>query len=261
MLDMDLPQMSSLSSRDFVDAFARGLAVLEVFAGGRVSLSVSQVAEATNMSRAAARRLLLTLRQLGYTDEQRGVFSLTPRVTRLGHAFLRSHVLATLGQYYSAEVAKSSNETSTVAILDDLEALSVSHSAIQRVFILNMSTGNRVPAWATANGRVLLGSLDDEELRERLQRSTIENLTPFTQTNRDEVFRIVCEGRQKGYCVVEQELEVGLSAVAVPIFDQGGRVVASINMAGRTERISMEKNLDIHLKILREAAGKLSGIS
>jgi IclR family pca regulon transcriptional regulator len=238
----------------YVDAFARGLAVIRAFDAEHRALSLSEVAEAACISRASARRLLATLVHLGYMHSDGKIFRLTPKVMQLGYAYLAGQSLTEIVEHYVVEVAEQTGESSSVCVLDDTDVVYVGRASVKKIMSINLSVGTRLPAWATANGRVLLSGLDDRELVPRLERSSIAAYAPQTLTRIDDLVRVIRKASADGYSFTSQELEAGLTAVAVPLKDKTGRIIAAMNVAGHVHRNSQEKMLQENLPVLQRAA-------
>lgn len=249
-----------LDPNTYVETFARGLAVIEAFGGSRKELSVSEVAAQTGISRAAARRLLLTLVHLRYAVESGSGFMLTARSMRLGYAYLASFSWPEIAQPIIDELARISGESCSVCVLDDTEVVYVARVSTRRVISLNLSVGTRLPAWATAHGRMLLSELPPAELRERLMRSNVGRLTRFSRHDLTELEEDIRRAGDAGWSYVDQELELGLRAIAVPVRDRSGAMVAAINLAGHADRITKEALVRQYLPPLREAASEISSL-
>ena len=253
-----MPAEATPPPNTFVDTFARGLAVLEAFGSERQEMSLSEVASAANISRAAARRLLLTLCHLGYASQNGRTFKLTARVLRLGYAYLSALPLADIVEPYVLKAAEKTGESCSVCMLDGHEIVYVARASSRRVMSLNLAIGTRLPAWATANGRVLLGGLGGTERATLLKQSSISKLTPFSLHSITKVEAAIKQAILHGYSYVNQELELGLTAVAMPLFDKAGSMVASINIAGHAERNPESRMLNDHLPVLRETVKQLN---
>jgi IclR family transcriptional regulator, pca regulon regulatory protein len=224
---------------DFVQSLERGLAVIRAFDAEHRELALSDVARATGLTRAAARRFLLTLVKLGYMNVTDGRFSLRPRVLELGYAYLSSVSLPEVAQPHMEALVAKVNESSSISVLDDTEVVYVVRVPTRRIMSITLSVGTRLPAYATSMGRVLLADLPDAELEERLDRIDLLALTARTITDR-EVLRETLESvRKQGYAVVDQELEEGLRSLAVPIRNASGSVTAALNVSVHASRASV----------------------
>jgi IclR family transcriptional regulator, pca regulon regulatory protein len=233
--------MSATESRnsDFVQSLERGLSVIRAFDAEHRELALSDVARATGLTRAAARRFLLTLVKLGYVNFADGRFSLRPRVLELGYAYLSSLTLPEVAQPHMEALVAKVNESSSISVLDDLEVVYVVRVPTRRIMSITLSVGTRLPAYATSMGRVLLASLPEEELEERLSRIEIRPLTARTVKAKDELRVILAATRKQGYAATDQELEEGLRSLAVPIRDASDVVVAALNVSVHASRASM----------------------
>ncbi|ASL47879.1 Pca regulon regulatory protein [Burkholderia sp. AD24] len=242
----------------YVDAFARGLSVIRAFDAEHPKLSLAEVAEAVGISRASARRLLATLVHLGYMHADGRTFSLSPKVMQLGYAYLSGQTLTEIVEHYVVDVAEKTGESCSVCVLDDTDVVYIGRASTKKIMSINLSVGTRLPAWATATGRVLLGALDESERNERLARSEIAAHTDTTRTSVDDLIKAISEAQRDGYAFTSQELEAGLTAVAVPLKDKSGRILAAMNVAGHVHRNSREKMLNEHLQVLQLAANEIN---
>jgi IclR family transcriptional regulator, pca regulon regulatory protein len=233
--------MTATESRnsDFVQSLERGLAVIRAFDAEHRELALSDVARATGLTRAAARRFLLTLVKLGYVHFADGRFSLRPRVLELGYAYLSSLTLPEVAQPHMEALVAKVNESSSISVLDDLEVVYVVRVPTRRIMSITLSVGTRLPAYATSMGRVLLAHLPEDELEERLGRIEIRPLTARTVTDKDDLRAILAATRKQGYAATDQELEEGLRSLAVPIRDSSDGVVAALNVSVHASRASM----------------------
>jgi IclR family transcriptional regulator, pca regulon regulatory protein len=226
-------------SSDFVQSLDRGLAVIRAFGPDRERLSLSDVAKATGLTRAAARRFLLTLVKLGYVRNNGREFSLRPRVLELGYAYLSGLSLPEVAAPHLEELAARLHESSSVSVLDGHHIVYVARVATKRIMTVAISVGTRFPAYATSMGRVLLAALTDSELDTYLAEATFEPLTARTVTSPDRLRVIVREVARQGYAIVDQELEEGLRAVAAPVRGAPGIGTAAINVSAHASRVSM----------------------
>ena len=223
---------------DFVQSLDRGLAVIRAFGPDRERLSLSEVARATGLTRAAARRFLLTLVKLGYVRNDGREFSLRPRVLELGYAYLSGLALPEVAAPHMEELVARLHESSSISVLDGHHIVYVVRVPTKRIMTVAISVGTRFPAYATSMGRVLLAQLSDDELERYLAEATFERLTSRTVTNPARLRTIVRDAARQGYAIVDQELEEGLRAVAAPI--RGADVgSAAINVSAHASRVSM----------------------
>jgi IclR family transcriptional regulator, pca regulon regulatory protein len=225
---------------DYVQSLERGLAVIRAFGAEHPELRLSDVARATGLTRAAARRFLLTLVELGYVRQDGNAFSLRPRVLELGYAYLSALSLPEVAQPHMEALVGEVNESSSVAVLDDLDIVYVVRVPTQRIMTITIAVGTRLPAYATSMGRVLLAGLEPAALAERLERIEIERLTPTTVPDLKALRKRIDEVRDAGWAAVDQELEQGVRSAAVPIRDATEGVVAALNVSVHATRMTMQ---------------------
>ena len=231
-------------ARDLVAGLDKGLKVIEAFDQERSRLTIAEVAQATGLTRAAARRYLITLTHLGYMRHENKLFSLTPAVLRLGQSYLHSARLPRIVQPLLYRLAYSLGEAASVGVLDHEQLVCVAAVSAGQLVSGTLQPGTRVPAYCTANGRVLLGSLPQAEVDRFLQRVQIEPITQHTIVNRERLALEISRGRAQGYVLVDQELELGLRALAVPIRNFRGDVVAAMNVSVHAARLPAEQMVE-----------------
>jgi len=241
-------------SADFVQSLARGLAVIRAFDADHRELALSDVARSAGLTRAAARRFLLTLSALGYVQLQGGRFSLTPRVLELGYAYLSSLTLPEVALPHMEALVARVNESSSISVLDGTEIVYVARVPTRRIMSINLSVGTRLPAYATSMGRVLLASLPPDELARRLDDTDLRPLSPRTITDRALLELELERVRAQGFAAVDQELEEGLRSLAVPLHDAAGAVVAAINVSIHASRGTIATMRREILPLVRDAA-------
>ena len=244
-------------SADFVQSLARGLTVIRAFDAEHRELGLSEVARISGLTRAAARRFLLTLGALGYVQVQNGRFSLTPRVLELGYSYLSSLTLPEVAQPHMETLVARVNESSSISVLDGTDVVYVARVPTRRIMSITLSVGTRLPAYATSMGRVLLSALPDEELRERLDRMELRALSSRTITDRGQLMAALERARSQGWAAVDQELEEGLRSLAVPIRDSSGAVVAALNVSVHASRGTIASMRRDFLPLAQEAAGAI----
>jgi IclR family pca regulon transcriptional regulator len=231
------------SRSDFVQSLERGLAVIRAFDAEHRDLRLSDVAASTGLTRAAARRFLLTLVELGYVRLEDGRFSLRPRVLDLGYAYLSSLSFAEIAQPHMEALVHELNESSSVSVLDDTDIVYVVRVPTRRIMTITLAVGTRLPAFVTSMGRVLLAALPPEQLEERLAEIELHKYTQRTITSKQALREELQKVAHDGYAMVDQELEEGLRSIAVPIRDAAGSV-AALNVsvhASRTDMRSLRK--------------------
>ncbi len=224
-----------------VQSLLRGLAVIEAFDKDHPSLTLSDVARRTNISRAAARRILLTLVKLGYAASDGKFFELRPKILNLGFSYLSSLGLWELAQPYMEELVEAVGESCSASVLEGIHVVYVARVPTKRrIMSINLNIGTRLPAHATSMGRVLLAGLDAETLESFLDSTSFAKFTDKTVTDPDDLRRIVKDVRRQRWAMVDQELEEGLRSVAVPLRDKNDRIFAAINISTHAQRMSMD---------------------
>jgi IclR family pca regulon transcriptional regulator len=218
-------------STDFVQSLARGLGVITAFTGARREMTLTEVAGHTDLTRATARRFLRTLEQLGYVRTDGKLFSLTPKVLELGYSYLSGLGLPDVVAPHLQQLSGEVQESASAAILDGNDVVYVARSAGRKIMQVNITVGTRFPAYATSMGRVLLAGRPDPDAAAVLAASSPRALTPYTKTAVADLVAELAAARTQGYALVDQELEVGLRSLAVPIRTPDGRVVAAVNVS------------------------------
>lgn len=242
----------------FVQSLARGLAVIRAFDTDHPELTLSDVARLTGLNRAAARRFLHTLVELGYVRTDGRVFALRPRVLELGYSYVSSLSLPELALPTMERLVEQVHESCSMAVLDDDEIVYVARVPTKRIMSVTISVGTRFPAYATSMGRVLLAHQDKQWLDDYLAEVPMDPITPRTVRSRDELVAILDQVRADGYCLVDEELEEGLRSLAAPIWGAQGRVVAAINVSAHINRGSADAIREELLPPLLETAGTIS---
>ena len=233
---------------------AKGLDVIRAFSRESPALTLTQVATVAKLPAATARRCLLTLEELGYVTRSGRVFLLRPKVLELGAAYLESMDIETLTKTHLEEVASRTGDSAALSVLDGTEIVYVARASVRTLMRLEAHVGSRFPAYPTSMGRVLLAGLGPDGLRRYFERATITALTKHTVTDRARLARLVEECRRAGHSAVEDELAYGVVAVAVPVLDASGRVVAALNNSSHSKKIS-------RARLVRERVGMLQEIS
>jgi IclR family transcriptional regulator, pca regulon regulatory protein len=244
---------------NFMTSLARGLAVIRGFSQQRRKMSIAQLSLRTGIPRAAVRRCLYTLGKLEYVSNEDGrMFALRPQILSLGHAYLSSVPLVMAAQPILDQVSESVHESCSLAILDGDEILYVARSsASTRIMSIDLGVGSRLPAHCTSMGRVLLAGMAEPELATFLRRVKLAPFTNRTIVTKDALAETVERVRKQQYAVVDQELEVGLRSIAVPVKDFRDRVSAAINVSVQAPRVSVSEMEKTFLPALRTAAGEL----
>jgi IclR family pca regulon transcriptional regulator len=251
-------EIDALTDPDFMTSLARGLAVIRAFADARKPQTIAQISQQTGIPRAAVRRCLHTLRQLGYVDAEMNNFSLRPKILTLGYSYLSSTPLTVAAQPCLDGISKVLGESSSLAVLEEDQVLYVARAAASRVMSVSLSTGSRLPAYCTSLGRVLLAHLPDGELDAYLARTALLPKTEHTVTDAARLRVLVEQVRHDGYAINNEELELGLRSIAVPVRGASGRVLAALNVGAQAVRVPPERMLEAFLPILQKGAQELA---
>jgi IclR family pca regulon transcriptional regulator len=246
---------AAAASGDFVQSLARGLAVIRAFDADHAELTLSEVARRAGITRAAARRFLLTLETLGYVRSDDRAFSLTPRVLELGFSYLSSVSLPEVVQPHLEALSRDVDESVSAAVLDGPDIVYVARVPTRRIMSVRITIGTRFPAFATSMGRVLLAGLPEAATDAALAASELPHLTDRTLTDRAELHDELARVRAQGWSLVDGELEPGLRSIAAPLHARDGRVVAAVNVSTSATRDSVDRVLEAYLPpLLRTAA-------
>jgi IclR family transcriptional regulator, pca regulon regulatory protein len=242
----------------YVQSFARGLAVIRAFNAERPAQTLTDVAATTGLTRAGARRILLTLQTLGYVEADGRLFRLTPRILDLGFAYLTSMPFWNVAEPVMENLSAQVHESCSAAVLDRTEIVYVLRVPTHKIMTINLSIGSRLPAWCTSMGRVLLSALDDAQLDATLDASNIRAYTSRTVTDKQELKDAIAQVRRQGWAIVDQELEGGLISLSAPIRNRQGRVIAAMNISGNAQRASAKQMVKAFLQPLQHAAQSVS---
>lgn len=243
---------------EFVEALAKGLAVLECFDAAHPDMTLSDIARRTQVSPAAARRSLITLAALGYVGQNGKRFHLRPKVMALGSGFYFAARIDEIMLPELRQIVEAHGDASSVAMLDGTDVVYIAHHSTQRARRATAVVGARYPAHATSLGRVLLAGLTDAALDKALAAMDPVALTSRTTTDKAELRRLILMARQDGYATTVDQLDYGITALAVPVRAADGRVVAALNSSGYTGMVTPEAMVATRLGDLRAAAGRLS---
>lgn len=244
---------------NFMTSLARGLLVIQAFSQQRQQLSISQLSKRTGLSRASVRRCLHTLSKLGFagTDDAKN-FYLRARILTLGHSYLSSMPLATAAQPILDHLSQILHESCSIALLDGTEIVYLARANVTRIMAIDLGVGTRLPAFCTSIGRVLLSYLPQELLEAILPKIEFTRYTERTITSIEKLKQAMTTVRREGYAIIDQELELGLRSMAVPVRNSSGRVVAAINVGAHGQRVSVQDMQTRFLPYLRAAAQELS---
>lgn len=245
---------------NFMTSLARGLIVIQAFTQQTPQMTISQLSAKTGLSRAAVRRCLYTLTKLGFAGAEDGSrYGLRPRMLTLSHSYTASSTLSTAAQPILERMSASLRESFSVATLDGDDIVYIARTTVDRVMVaVDLHIGSRLPAYCTSMGRVLLAYLPQDKLEQYLSRVELIPRTTRTITSVDKLRLALRNVRRTGYALVDQELEVGLRSLAVPVYAPSGRVVATINLSGHAPRMPVYDMQTRFLPHLRNAANELS---
>jgi IclR family pca regulon transcriptional regulator len=239
----------------FVQSLERGLAVIRSFNGARSEQTLTDVAKVTGLDRAAARRFLLTLEALGYVEQDGKLFRLRPETLQLGYSYLASLPWWRSAQRISEQLTERIKVSCAVGVLNQHDIVYVAYASAGRFPLLaNRSVGTHLPAISSAIGRVLVAALPADQLKAWLSKATLEKYTPRTKTNRRDIEKVLEEVRSAGYSIVDQELEMGLRSIGVPIKDNGGTAVAGLSVSTVDSRMTPALMIKRYLQPLQEAS-------
>jgi IclR family pca regulon transcriptional regulator len=244
---------------NFMTSLARGLVVIQAFTQQSPQMTISQLSVKTGLSRAAVRRCLYTLTKLGFAGAEDGSrYSLRPRMLTLSHTYTTSNTLATAAQPILERMSAALRESFSVATLDGEDIVYIARTQVSRVMAVDLHIGSRLPAYCTSMGRVLLAYLPTEQLEQYLAKAVLTPHTTRTITTVEKLRLALRNVRRNGYALVDQEYEVGLRSLAVPVYASSGRVVATVNLSGNAPRLSVLEMQSRYLAQLRNAANELS---
>lgn len=242
---------------NFMLSLARGLAVLEAFSERKRPLTISQVAQRTRLSRASVRRCLYTLQQLGYVSHEEGRFALRPRVLYLGHAYFSSAAMVSQAQPILDRLSAALRHNCALAILEDTDILYLARAEVERMLPQSLGMGSRLPAFCTSIGRLLLACLDDDARDAFFARAELRPRTVQTKVSREALEDTFVRARELGYVLIDEELEPGLRAIAVPVRAPSGDVVAGISVSVRAAVVSEAEMVTRLLPRMRAAADEM----
>jgi IclR family pca regulon transcriptional regulator len=252
------PPDSPQPGDSYVQSFARGLEVIRSFSAAAPRQTLTEVAGRAGLTRAGARRILLTLQTLGYVESDGKLFSLTPRILDLGFAYLSSMPIWNLAEPIMEALVEQVKESCSAAALDGTDIVYVLRVPTRKIMSIGLGVGSRLPAYCTSMGRMLLSGLPDDEVLRRLRSTKRMPLTRHTIVDVEALLAKVQQARKQGWCLVNQELEEGLVSIAAPITNRSGRMVAALNISGQANRTSAKLMQESMLPPLSEAARAIS---
>jgi IclR family pca regulon transcriptional regulator len=249
---------SNGAHREAMGGLAKGLAVIRAFTRDHAALNLSEVARSAGIPAATARRCLLTLEELGYVTRNGRNFLLRPKVLELGAAYLESMHIEHVTKTHLEELARKTGDSAALCVLDGVEIVYVARASVRTLRRLAAHVGSRFPAHATSTGRVLLAGVGPERLQKYFETAKFEALTEHTVTDPARLRSLIQDCRRNGYSVVEDELAYGVIALAVPVLDHQGRVVAALNSSSHTRKITKTKLVRDRLSMLQGVSRQIS---
>jgi IclR family pca regulon transcriptional regulator len=243
---------------DFIEALARGLEVIRAFRPGHPVMSLAEVAGAAGLARPTARRILLTLQELGYVRPLQGGFALTPRVLELGVAYVRSMGLWEIARPHLEQLVTQTRESSSIAQLDGSDIVYVARVSVPKIVSLSVQIGTRFPALQTSLGKVLLAALPPSDVEKVLAEPSRSGIEPRWRPTPEELEAELRAVRARGWALTDEQLAFGIRSVAAPLRDGLGNVIASVNVNAHAAETSVEKLTDEHLPLLLRTAGAIS---
>jgi IclR family pca regulon transcriptional regulator len=250
--------LDASGDKEFMTTLAKGLAVLGAFSERKPAMTLSEAALATGVSRATARRILLTLSELGFVVQEGRHFALTPNILKLGFAYLSTQSWIDQAVPLMKDLSERIHESSSVSILQDSDVVYVARVPASRLMSVAITVGSRLPAFHTSMGRAQLGFLDRDEIWRRLMAMRITPYTQSTITDPQALFERIREDRAQGFSIVDEELERGLRSIAVPIVDRHGHAIAALNLSANAQRTTRNEMREIFLPALRNVAGRIA---
>lgn len=247
---------NNYKSSDFLQTLERGIMVIQSFKD-HSSLTITESSEITGLSKPVTRRVLITLEILGYVKSSNKRFSLTPKILSIGYSYISSKNIWDISKSYLEEISSSINESCSLAVLDDLDIVYVSRVAVNNILSFSLGIGTKLPAHATSSGRVLLAHLSSDELDSYFKRQILIKYTNKTTISEKEIRKELLRIRQDGYAICQDELELGLLSIAVPVHDVTGSVVAAIHCATHSGRSNIIKMKEKILPLLMTGANKI----
>ena len=245
---------------NFMSSLARGLAVMEAFSQQTPQMTISQLSARTGLSRAAVRRCLYTLSKLGYAGAEDGQkYALKPKMLQLSHTYTLSNTLSSAAQPILERLSAKLDESFSVATLDGDDIVYIARTQVHRLMNVDIHVGSRLPAYCTSMGRVMIASQPPDEVERYLARVQLKPLTQKTVDSVDKLRSMLRNVRRNGYAICDQEFELGLRSMAVPVYSTSGKAIATINLSGHAPRMPLLEMQTKFLPYLRAAANELSG--
>jgi IclR family pca regulon transcriptional regulator len=243
---------------DFVEAFARGLKVINAFSLSHLTLTVSEVAAETKLARPTTRRLLITLETLGYVRSNNGEYSLTPKVLELGTAYIAAQGLWDIARPHLESLVALTHESSSMSQLDGSDIVYTARVAVPKIIGISVQIGTRFPAYATSMGRVLLADLTKEEVDRILDTPSQSGVVPRVKPSKRELHASLVDIRKRGWAISDEQLSFGIRSVAAPVVNAQGRTIAAVNVTTNAAETSIADLKRLHLPRLLKVAEAIS---
>lgn len=257
--ESSLVSNESGTNKETVQSLVKGLAVIKAFNKQRPMMTLSEVAQQTGFSRAATRRFLLTLVVEGYAKQEGKSFSLTAKVLDLGFAYLSTQDIWQHGKFLMQQLVEQLNESCSAAVLEGNDVIYVARVATtKRIMSISLNVGTRLPAFATSLGRVLLADKDETALESFLNQGELSQFTEYTITDKAQLIAEIEQVKQQGYSIVEQELELGLTSISVPVYNSAGSIIGALSISSHASQTSKAHLLTIILPALQSCAKEIS---
>jgi len=252
-----VPDEQPDKGKDYVRSVERAFQIVRAFGRESPSLTLAEVARRTGLTRASARRFLLTLQSLGYVGVEGRQYFLRPKVLDLGFAYLSSVPTFEIVESHMEAMVQQVQESSSASVLDGTDIIYTVRVPTKRIMSIQIDVGTRLPAYATSMGRMLLAALPDEQLDIYFHQITLQRLTPATVATEAGLRQVLSRARRQGWCMLDQELEIGVRSVAVPLHDAAGRVFAAMNISTNATRVPVDRLLGEFLPLLRKTAAAI----
>ena len=250
--------IDKIKKSDFIQSLEKGLNVIAIFDSEHQAMTLTEVAKKVGLTRANARRILLTLQYLDYVKYKDGkLFSLTAKVLCLGYSFLSSLSFKELAQPYIQALAMDINESCSMSVLDGKDIVYVARFQTKRIMTISLSIGSRLPLHATSMGRVLMSGLAQNDLEKVLDNLELEAYTPHTITNKQELGDRINLVKERGWALADQELEIGVRSIACPVKDKDGKTIAALNISGHASRVTKEEMIENYLPTLKRTVKEI----
>lgn len=247
-----------MNDKNYVQSLDRGITVIRSFSAETSRQTLADVSRVTGLTRATARRLLLTLEQLGYVRSDGKHFELTARVLDIGYSFVASLNVNNIAQPFMEQFSETVNESSSISVLDDTDIVYVARVPTKRIMTVSIGLGSRFPAYQTSMGRVLLAELTDDEIADVFERSDRSRATERSVTTATQLIDAVRTAQSQGYALVDQELEIGVRSIAAPLRNAAGSAIASMNVSTSVGRTDLEAIETTFIPLLMTTAATIS---